>query len=173
MNAWMERVTYTAEEIYGAFLAEVVEKHVLPEREGLLSEGQKRIAKGTHIDTRVVCLMAVSGKGGWSEDPKDREKYAKSTNVTLLDHLLSVARGALMLAALDWLGRNPEMDSEVLKHRLRVIAVLAFLHDLDKIVRLERDTALPLTAVEEALQRYGLAAFLAGGAITLSADQIR
>jgi hypothetical protein len=117
--------------------------------------------------------MAVSGKGGWSEDQKDREKYAKSTNVTLLDHLLSMARGALMLAALDWLGRNPEMNSEVLKHRLRVIAVLAFLHDLDKIIGLERDTALPLTAVEEALQQYGLAAFLAGGAIILSADQIR
>ncbi len=79
MNAWMERATYTAEEIYGAFLAEVVEKHVLPEREGRLSEeGRKRIAKGTHIDTRIVWLMAVSGKGGWSEDRKSARNMLRA-----------------------------------------------------------------------------------------------
>ncbi len=174
MNAWMETAIQMAEQVYADFLGQVVEGPVLAEREGALSEEMcKRIAKETHIDPRVVRLMAISGKGGWSEDPLKRERYLRNTNITLLDHLLSVVRGALMLAALDCLGCNPEMDAAILKRRLRVIGVLAFLHDLDKMLELERDTQLPLSEVEDAMRRYGLHAFLGNADVRLSADQIR
>jgi hypothetical protein len=172
MSHWKQRATHLAGEVYDALLQDVVEAHVLNEREGVLSErAREGITRGTHIDPRAVRLMTLSGKGGWHPDPGRRAKYAASINVTLLDHLLSVARGALVLYALDALGRNPEMEEALLKRRLRVIAVLAFLHDLDKLLSLARNTALPLDEIDAALARYGLSAFLSADA--LSADQWR
>ncbi len=173
MNSWLETATRLAGEAYAAFMQEVVEQHVLAEREGVLSEeGHQRLAKKTHIDTRVIRLMAISGKGGWSADPEKRKRFAVNTNVTLLDHLLSVIRGALLLYALDKLGQNLEMDEGLLRRRLRVIVVIAFLHDLDKLLQLERNTQLPLGEIEAALKRYGIIEFL-GTEITLTAEQIR
>ncbi len=172
MNAWMEKATQIAGDVYSDFLRRVVEDYVLQERGGALSdESRRRIDKGTHIDPRVLRLMAVSGKGGWDKNPEKWRRYELNTNVTLLDHLLSVARGALLLYALDKLGQNPEMDASILEKRLRVIAIIAFLHDLDKLLKLERNTRLPLDEIEDAVRRYGLAQFLSP--IQLSAEQIR
>lgn len=172
MNAWMEKATQIAGDVYSYFLRQVVEDRVLQERVGALSEeSRKRIDKGTHIDPRVLRLMAVSGKGGWDKTPEKWRRYELNTNVTLLDHLLSVTRGALLLYALDKLGQNPEMDASILEKRLRVIAIIAFLHDLDKLLKLERNTRLPLDEIENTVERYGLAQFLAPE--KLSAEQIR
>lgn len=173
MSAWQATATQLAGEVYAAFLEEVVAQGVLSDREGPRDEKTyERVAKGTHIDGRAPCLMTISGKGGWSADPEKRRKYAANTNETLLDHLLSVVRGALLLYALDKLGQNPDMDSALLRRRLRVIAAIAFLHDLDKWLDLERNTALPLPALHEIMEQYGLTAFLAP-VVTLSAEQVR
>jgi len=156
MSEAMAQATRLAQTVYAAFFAAVVEARVLEEREGGLSgSGAERLAKRTHIDTRVVRLMAVSGKGGWDADPVKNERYAKNTNVSLLDHLLSVARGAMVLYALDCLGRNPGMDEARLDRHLRVIAALAFLHDLDKMLGLPRGDELPTGPIEDALVRLG------------------
>lgn len=173
MTMWMQTATRVAGEVYQTFLEQVVDQGVLDERIGALSdENRRKIQNGTHIDARVLRLMAMSGKGGWHSDPVRRTQFAQSTNVTLLDHLLSVIRGAMLLAALDWLGRNPDMDQALLQRRLRVIAVIAFLHDLDKLIDLQRNVALPLDEIGNAMRRYRLAEFL-GNDIELTPEQVR
>jgi hypothetical protein len=173
MSAWMEKATRIAGDVYNDFLRQVVDQGVTQERLGPLSKEsrERSVVKKTHIDPRVIRLMSISGKGGWHPDVEKWKKYELNTNVTLLDHLLSVLRGALLLYALDKLGQNPDMDTALLEKRLRVIAVVAFLHDLDKSLNLERNTRLPLDEVENAVERYGLAQFLAPE--TLSAEQVR
>lgn len=172
MSEWQAIATQVANEVYAEFLEKVVAQGVLNDREGPNEKTHERVAKGARIDGRVPRLMTISGKGGWSADPEQRRKYAANTNETLLDHQLSVVRGALLLYVLDKLGQNPDMDLALLRHRLRVIAVIAFLHDLDKWFDLERNTALPLPALDEVMEQYGLTAFLAPIA-SLNADQVR
>jgi hypothetical protein len=116
--------------------------------------------------------MTISGKGGWVADPDLRERYAESTNVTLLDHLLSVVRGAITFAALDTLAANPELDRDAFRAELRVVAAIAFMHDLDKDLGLTRDTALPLEPLAERWAGYGLEDFV-GLDYALQPDQIR
>lgn len=174
-HVWMERATALAAEVYASLMEQVVEQRVLHEREGSLGASQKiAIEQGRKIDARVPRLMAISGKGGWHPNPAKRERYAHSANVTLLDHLLSVARGAMLLYALDCLERTPDMEAIRLRKALRVIAVLAFLHDLDKMLERERGSELELDDVDAALQRYDIPAFLAGADVEpLTAAQIR
>lgn len=115
------------------------------------------IAKGKAIDARVPLLMTISGKGGWTEGP-DFEKYRHFRNVTLLDHLLSVTRGALVLGELDLQAAGvPEAE---LPTRLARIAVAAFLHDADKMLDRGRQTYLDAAAVAQVRQRYNIDAFL-------------
>jgi hypothetical protein len=177
MNVWMEQATLQAQQAYGEFFDHVMPRALTerdPRERPLGDKLKAGIAKGTHIDTRVIRLMAISGKGGWHKDPARRERYARNANVTLLDHLLSVARGAMLLYALDCLERTPDMDKIRLRKHLCAIAVLAFLHDLDKMLELDRGSELALEDVAEALQRYGIPAFLEHAGIEpLAADQIR
>jgi hypothetical protein len=175
MNTAMQRANTIAGSIYQRFLQEVLEAYVLKERAGApLGEKQKQACQeGREIDPRILYLMSISGKGGWDDDPVKRERYRHNQNVTLLDHLLSVARGALMLAALDWLLDNPDMEETELRQRLTVIAVISFLHDLDKMLKLPRDEALTLEHVRMAVERYGITPFLAAEGVTLSDGQIR
>ena len=174
MNDALNKASQLAGKVYERFMAEVVEAHVLTERAGRsLGEKEKAaIAQKKQLDTRVIYLMSLSGKGGFNSDKELNERYSKNHNVTLLDHLLSVTRGALMLAALDYLQQNPEMDSALLIKRLRVLAAIAFLHDLDKMLQLPRNQELTVQHVEAAMSRYGIREFL-GDDIDLSADQIR
>lgn len=175
MNPGIGRAGEIAGKVYARFMRDVVEKYVLEERSGpSLGEKQKKaIQGGAAIDTRVIYLMTISGKGGWDNDETKRNRYLENQNVTLLDHLLSVARGALMLAALDWLLENPEMDETYLRESLTVIAVIAFLHDLDKMLQLSRDEELTLEHVDSAIKCYGIRGFLAADGIELTNDQIR
>lgn len=166
--------TELAAAIYRDFLTRVVDARVLTERTGphLSDALANGVEKGTHVDPRVPRLMSLSGKGGWSADPVLRERYAHSRNVTLLDHLLSVVRGALLLCALDRLLVDPDLPRERLCLHLRIVAAIAFLHDLDKMLGLARDTPLPPADVADAMQRYGLAAFV-GEDEALASDQWR
>jgi hypothetical protein len=171
----MQRANQIAGDVYSRFMTEVLDKHVLKERAGgqLGEETKKNIQAGKVIDSRVLYLMSISGKGGWDDDANKRERYLKNQNITLLDHLLSVVRGSLMLAALDCLLSNLDMDETELRQRLTVLAAIAFLHDLDKMLQLKRDEELSLNHVTSAMARYGITDFLAVEGISLSADQIR
>jgi len=174
-HQWMERATVAAGKVYIRFLSEVLEKHVTKDREGgaLDDKSQRKIDKGTHIDRRVVRLMSISGKGGVAANPEKQKIYDKYYNVSLLDHLLSVTRGSLLLSALDWMGQNPDMDSSVLNRRLTVMAVIGFMHDSDKDLELPRNAPLEIENMEERMERYGIADFLKGAEVSLSASQIR
>ena len=170
----MRNATALAGEVYDTFLSEVVESCAIRDRVGSPLDERKRkdVAADRAIDSRVVRLMAISGKGGYHTDPLLRERYASSINVTLLDHLLSVVRGALTFTVQDVLASNPDANREALRADLRVVAAIAFVHDLDKDLGLARDTALPLDAVQERWTRYGLDSFV-GDSHALTADQVR
>lgn len=171
----MEIATRIAGKVYTDFLDEVLVKHVICDREQIpLGEATcKKVEGGAYTDPRAVRLMTISGKGGYSDDPLKRVVYEKFTNITLLDHLLSVTRGALVLAALDRLNQNPNMDKALLTRRLTVIPVIAFLHDLDKDLMLPRNAPLEANDVEERINRYGIRAFWDSAEVSLSASQIR
>lgn len=171
--------------VYDTLLQQVVIRKVIGEDrvKRLSKEAEKRIVKGTHIDGRAVRLMAISGKGGWHGDKAKRQTYAENRNITLLDHLLSVVRGSLTLAALDWLSKNPAMEEKQLKKLLTVMAAIAFLHDVDKdlyaelrqkntALRSSRDLELGSQHVEILYTRYGIPAFLQTVEVTLSAEQM-
>lgn len=173
---WMSKATNAASKIYQAFLSEVFESHLMKnDREGMppSEKLRKQIEKGSHIDSRVLRLMTISGKGGYSSDPEKRERYSQYFNITLIEHLLSVMRGAMVLAAIDWLARNPEMDEAVLERRLVIIAVVGFMHDIDKDLQLARDASIPLDDIAERMTRYGISDFLNQFGLSLSPDQLR
>ena len=88
----------TAVEVYGAFIEECVVAQVGQDR---LGEPAKSPAG--KIDGRPVRLVTISGKGGWSADPVKAQRWSTNDNISLLDHLLSVTRGALMF----WLATTP------------------------------------------------------------------
>lgn len=170
----MRQAGELAAQVYERFMEEVIEAKVLQERIGAVSDKEKKAAQFN--DTRQLRLMLISGKGGWDEDANKRERYLKNQNITLLDHLLSVVRGALVLCALDTvaaLGTEEleELDAQALTRTLTVVAVIAFLHDLDKMLQLIRDAELSLEHVTEGVTRYGINEYL--GEIQLNAEQIR
>ncbi|EFK07862.1 conserved hypothetical protein [delta proteobacterium NaphS2] len=172
---WRKAATEMAALVYRRFLTQVVEAYVIKDRLGgpLGEKTRKKVESETMIDPRIPRLMAISGKGGIAPDPEKQAVYSNFFNVSLLDHLLSVTRGAITLAALDWMGQNPEMDPTVLKRRLCVLAVVAFCHDLDKDLRLPRNTQLETPAVLERMSRYGIDAFLASVEVSLTPDVLR
>ena len=184
MNAWRKRATQVSESIYREFLETVVEAYVLKDRVdqqfsyiwSLPEKKVKAITAGKEKNPRPVRLMTLSGKGGWSNDPEKCLRYLHNTNITLLDHLLSVVRGALMMAALDWLARNPDMDEAFLYRKLRLIAVLGFMHDLDKDLnlgsRIYSVDDVNNVQVAERMQRYGLDKYLKKADIELTPDQL-
>lgn len=164
-----------AAKVYADFMAEVVEVHVITDRTGPLPDDKKRKGQdaGKLVDTRIPRLLTLSGKGGYHPDPVLRSSYAQSANVTLLDHLLSVVRGALTFAVLDLLAANPQADRQALVENLRRLAAIGFLHDLDKELGLARNAALPLDTVAVRWIRYGLDRFTSGATPALTPDQVR
>lgn len=184
MNNWKQRATQAAEAVYREFLETVVEKYVLEDRVSqdfspfwvLPDKKLKAIASGQEKHPRPVRLMTVSGKGGWSDDAEKRVRYLRNTNITLLDHLLSVVRGALLLAALDWLARNQDMNENFLYRKLRLIAALAFMHDIDKDLnlggRIHSVEDVNDEQVAERMRRYGLDKYLQLAGIELTSGQL-
>jgi hypothetical protein len=170
-----------AHDICVDFLQTVVRNRVFSEAERTrgsrpLDEGQRRqLLAGQRVDTRSPALTRISGKGGWLADETKRAAYAIFTNVTLLDHLLSVVRGALQFAEMDLTGKGQRPPDE-LRRRLAAVAAVAFLHDADKMLDLSRAAtrvgALDEAAIAGLTERFGIAAFLDGHGVRLSAAQM-
>ena len=154
----------TAVEVYGAFLDECVIAHVGADR-----EGQSARASAGKIDGRPVRLVTISGKGGWSQNPNEAERWGKNDNVSLLDHLLSVTRGALMF----WLADAPRAwssgaDLKEIERLAHALVGIAFLHDVDKDLGLRRGEKITVAAVAERMDRYGIAEFLLNHGLRIS-----
>lgn len=126
----------------------------------------KAITAGRAIDTTIPRLLTVSGKGGWHRDDARREHQAGWSNITLLDHLLSVARGAGKLAAL-CLGDDARNDRPI----LALCTAIGFLHDVDKAHGSDGKT-LTAAMVGDFARTYGLDRFLAGLDLTLGDDAL-
>lgn len=174
-NEWKKTASELSESMYSSFLTEVIDKHVVNDREEReLGENlRKKVINGASVDPRALRLMTISGKGGYSPDPEKQKKYYTFQNVSLLDHLLSVTRGALVLSAFDYMSRNPEMDFAVLQRRLAAVAAIGFLHDTDKDLSLPRNTPLTVEHVAERMQRYGIHDFLTEFQAELTPSQVR
>ncbi len=154
----------TAVEVYGAFLDECVVARVSKDRDG--PDGKK---SDTKIDGRPVRLVTISGKGGWSPDPALAERWERNDNISLLDHLLSVARGALMF----WLADAPrswssEAEIAEIERLAYAVVCIAFLHDIDKDLALSRGEGIDVADVEERMRRYGLDEFISNRRIHIS-----
>ncbi len=154
----------TAVEVYGAFMEECIVARVGEDRAG--EPGKAAAGK---IDGRPVRLVTISGKGGWSADPAMAQRWSESDNISLLDHLLSVTRGALMFLLADapraW---SSDSDLEEIERLAYGAACIAFLHDIDKDLALERGEEISVEAVSERMDRYGIDAFLATHGLRIS-----
>ena len=155
-----------AEAVHTALLEIVVKKRVFasgerdysrPASDATLAD----IAAGAKVDIRPPRLCLISGKGGWSDNTSAFAKRRKFSNVTLLDHIVSVTRGSLVLAEVDIRASNPEISAEELTKRLARIAATAFLHDADKMLEIDRAQLLTLTEITIVYDRYGIGEFLA------------
>ena len=155
----------TAVDVYGAFLDECIIARVGNDR---IDEPTKTLSTAK-IDGRPVRLVTLSGKGGWSDDPNLAEQWGRYDNISLLDHLLSVARGALMF----WLADAPrpwssEADLVEIERLARAVVCIAFLHDIDKDLGLRRGEEISVDDVAERMHRYGIDTFLASREIYIS-----
>jgi hypothetical protein len=168
----------TAQAIYSDFLRDVVIRKVFSttERqasgERLTDDKQVEVDAGREIDTRVPHLLRRSGKGGWSDDPERQALYANFTNVTLLDHVMSVVRGALQLAEIDLCACHTPPAQPDLERRLAVVAAVAFLHDADKMLATSRSQRLDAAGIATLTARYGIDAFFKRLNIDLSPRQV-
>ena len=159
----------TAVEVYGAFLDECVNRRVIDDRVINAHDGPPKKELAGKIDGRPVRLVTISGKGGWSPDPALAKHWGRNDNISLLDHLLSVARGALMF----WLADSPrswssEADLAEIERLAYAVVCIAFLHDIDKDLGLQRGEEIDVADVEERMRRYGIDEFLANRSIRIS-----
>jgi hypothetical protein len=163
---------HCTEEVYARFLEVVVETKVAGHRVGGLAETTRsKVSTGKYTDTRFIRLMTMSGKGGYSCDPIEFTKRRSYTNVTLLDHLLSVGRGAMIFYLLDCLHKNPSMDKDLLKRHLALLLALGFMHDADKIAGISRKKELTPETVEQIASANGIIDFCKEFDLQLSAVQ--
>lgn len=166
-----------AHQVCRTFLEDVVARHVFSDAEltrgsGPLDETRRReIAHKQREDVRVPALARISGKGGWSPDPERRALYGVFTNVTLLDHVISVVRGGLQIAEID-LTEGRERPADEMLRRLAVVAAAAFLHDADKMLGQERRKALDADAIGGLMRRFGIGPFLQKHGAELTPDQM-
>ena len=146
----------TAVDVYGDFLDECAAAHVGADR-----VGERVKTSAAKVDHRPVRLVTISGKGGWSEERDLAARWALHDNISLVDHLLSVVRGALMF----WLADAPrswssESDLEEITRLSYALVGIAFLHDIDKDLGLQRGEEIDVDAVAERMNRYGIDKFL-------------
>jgi hypothetical protein len=170
MQAWMKKATTIAEQVYQDFFVQVIKAGVLNDRCSIKDEWGKELSEKGH-NPQIVRLMSISGKGGGNRN----KSYHNYYNVTLLDHLLSVTRGSLMLASLDWLSRNSDMEEDFLRRKLYVMAVVAFMHDIDKDLsepRIKDINAVTDEQVAERMTRYRIHEFLATVDVRLTPAQL-
>ncbi len=165
-----------AQDVFRQFLAIVVREGAFSDGERScgarpLSEAEKaRTAKRGH-DFRPPRLIRISGKGGYVEGETFARRL-KFRNVTLLDHLVSVTRGALVFAEIDLRAAGVEASS--LPGRLAAIAATAFLHDADKILEMSRLEELDACRIAELAASFKVDKFLKEYAVSItSADLLQ
>lgn len=148
--------------LFETFLEKVVVPHVFSDEERRLGSGAltdkaaKDVASSKRIDDRIPYLMTISGKGGYV--PGDAfTTRAPYRNITLLDHVLSVARGAVLFGEIDLKASGVSAD---LEPRLAILIATGFLHDADKMLGKSRQDELRPEDIEALMQRYGIAAWL-------------
>ena len=169
-------VIETSRSVYGSFLEDVVRQGVFSEEQRTRGAGRplgdkakRAIDKGESIDVRAPFLATVSGKGGWVRGPEfDRRK--PFMNVTLIDHLVSVVRGALVFAEIDL--RAAGVPENELPARLARVAAVAFLHDADKMLQRDRQMEIRPADVEGLMRDYGIVRFLAKFGQMLEAERM-
>ena len=150
-------------------------------RDGVFSESERnldtrpltdserhRIERDGH-DFRPPKLVRISGKGGHAEDAAF-DRRAPFRNVTLLDHAVSVTRGALVFAEIDL--RAAGVAEAVLPGRLAAIAATAFLHDADKMLEKSRLDELDSSDIAALASRYGIDRFLDAHAVSMTPDSL-
>lgn len=132
------------------------------------SEQQRleKIAKGKLIDVRPARLMVISGKGGYSPDPARATYQAQWTNISLMDHLASVARGAAIIVALEYGLALLEGDIEENDDIIRLVGLamaVGFLHDANKILDggTRKNSGVSQDEIAELVERFGIDLFLA------------
>ncbi|NYS26392.1 hypothetical protein HUK65_15505 [Rhodobacteraceae bacterium 2376] len=124
----------------------------------LLSEKAARdILARKRIDDRSPWLMRISGKGGYVPGPAF-ETRKRFRNVSLLDHIVSVARGAAVFAEIDLRGASVA-ETEIRTRVARAI-VIGFLHDADKMLGKERSEDLSTDDIDLLIQRYRIQSFM-------------
>ncbi len=155
-----------ARDVYRDFLKHVVRDGVFStgerDRGGarpLGDERRKEIEGGVRVDSRPPHLATLSGKGGWLPDQRTfKQQREPFVNVSLIEHLSSVVRGALVFAEIDLkAARTPLPD---LRRRLVVVAAVAFLHDADKMLEQDRREELDPGKVGELMRVYRIDQFL-------------
>ena len=132
----------------------------------------KCVAVGKRIDARSPWLCRISGKGGYVADAKTFDQRKTYRNVSLLDHLVSVARGAAVFAEIDL--RSIGLPEDWIRRRVARQIALGFLHDADKILmRPRQDDDLVPEEIAGLMQRYHVDEFLREfGAETKAADML-
>lgn len=160
--------------LFADFLSIVVEGGAFSDEERARAGGPlpekvaAQVGKG-RLDNRPPYLMTVSGKGGWVEGAAFAARR-RFRNVTLLDHVVSVARGAGVFAELDL--RAAGVAEEHIAPRVAVVMAVGFLHDADKILGLARSNDLTTAQVEGLVERYRVDAFLAKFGVAIDSDDL-
>lgn len=165
-----------ASAVYKRFIEHVLIGGVFSDAEREIASGPmgettlKGISAGTKQDIRPAFMSIVSGKGGWSADEQERAKYARFTNVSLVDHLTSVVRGATMFGAIDMVAAGvPETE---IPRRLAVVAAVAFCHDLDKALFIPRSQDITPDDVAKFAERYAIPGFLSEYGLRFEPEQL-
>ncbi|MDM8524304.1 hypothetical protein QUF80_13120 [Desulfococcaceae bacterium HSG8] len=171
MNTDISKAVSIAENIFQSFMKDVINNKVVrvrKERSDLLSNNSEKKWKGVdggkRIDDRLIHLLSISGKG--SPD------YPDYDNVTLLDHILSVARGAMLMSIIDDVTELDDQDIPVLKRQLALVTAVAFLHDLNKDCGIKDNKELTEAIVSKKMNDYGIDEWLAKFGLTLTPAQI-
>lgn len=164
-----------ADSLFRSFMEIVIAGGVFADSEREFASGQlhetalKDVISGKRLDVRRPWLMTLSGKGGFIDGP-DFEKRRRFRNVTLLDHLLSVTRGAATFAEMDL--RAAGMPDDMLRVRIARIVATAFLHDADKMLTRGRLDDLTTPDIAGLMQRYRVGDFLSRHVAEIAPDAL-
>ena len=167
----MTEMLSIAPKFYETFLRTVVRRAAFGTDERQRSAGPlpdktaKMIAEKKRIDHRTPWLMTVSGKGGFVPGSAfaDRERFR---NISLLDHLVSVARGAAVFAELDL--RAAGIEDVKIRPRIALLIAVGFLHDADKILKLSRTDDMTPANIEGLMARYRITEYLEASGVRLA-----
>ena len=164
-----------SDSLFRSFMEIVIAGGVFSDAERELASGPlsdaalKDVQAEKRLDDRRPWLMTLSGKGGFVEGA-GFEARRKFRNVTLLDHLLSVTRGAAVFAEMDL--RAAAVSDDMLRVRIARIMATAFLHDADKMLARGRLEDLTVSDVEALMQRYRFGEFLAQHSAEIPPDTL-